>query len=213
LAPPASHLPAIPHPDGLLARCHALFGARIVDAHEFAGEVTVLVERQAVYEVVRLLKETRDLLFDQMIDICGVDYPERPERFEVVYHLLSMKFNRRIRVKCQTDEVEPVASVVDLFPVAGWFERETWDCFGVYFEGNPDLRRILTDYGFQGHPFRKDFPLSGHVELRYSAEQERVVYEPVQLAQDFRDFDFLSPWEGMLPGDEKAGDLPAAPSP
>ncbi|MFN3592632.1 MAG: NADH-quinone oxidoreductase subunit C, partial [Thermaurantiacus sp.] len=130
--------------------------------------------------------------------------PERPERFDVVYHLLSMRNNRRIRVKLMTDEMAPVQSVVDLFPVAGWFERETWDMYGVFFEGNPDLRRILTDYGFEGHPFRKDFPLTGHVELRYSAEQERVVYEPVRLKQDFRDFDFLSPWEGMLPGDEKA---------
>ncbi|MFN7400659.1 MAG: NADH-quinone oxidoreductase subunit C, partial [Sandaracinobacter sp.] len=142
-----------------------------------------------------------------LLDIAGVDWPDRPERLEVNYHLLSMRHNRRIRVKLTTDEENPVPSVTSLYPNAGWLEREVWDCYGVLFEGNPDLRRILTDYGFEGHPFRKDFPLTGHVELRYSEEQGRVVYEPVKLPQDFRRFDFLSPWEGnwKLPGDEKAG--------
>jgi NADH-quinone oxidoreductase subunit C len=198
------HLPAVAGADGVIERAASLLGDMMLDAQRKHGEATLRVHRNSIYEVLRILKETRDLAFDQLIDICGVDWPERPERFDVVYHLLSMKHNRRIRVTLSTDEVSPVPSVVDLFPVAGWFERETWDMFGVLFEGNPDLRRILTDYGFEGHPFRKDFPLTGHVELRYSAEQERVVYEPVRLKQDFRDFDFLSPWEGMLPGDEKA---------
>ena len=152
------------------------------------------------------------------MEIAGVDYPDRPERFEVVYHLLSVTKNHRIRVKVSTDEVMPVPSVTGLWPVAGWLEREVFDMYGVLFSGNTDLRRILTDYGFRGHPQRKDFPLTGFVELRYSEEAKRVVYEPVQLAQDFRNFDFLSPWEGAeyaLPGDEKAK-LPeekGAPSP
>jgi NADH-quinone oxidoreductase subunit C len=150
------------------------------------------------------------------MEIAGVDYPERPERFDVVYHLLSVTKNHRIRVRVTTDEENPVPSVVPLFPVAGWLEREVFDLYGVLFDGNPDLRRILTDYGFSGHPFRKDFPLTGYVEMRYSEEQKRVVYEPVKLAQDFRSFDFLSPWEGaeyVLPGDEKAPQQPGAPTP
>jgi NADH-quinone oxidoreductase subunit C len=147
------------------------------------------------------------MLFKELVDLCGVDYPERERRFEVVYHLLSLKNNQRIRVKVETDESTPVPSVVELFSTAGWFEREAWDMYGIYFADHPDLRRILTDYGFEGHPLRKDFPLTGHVELRYDDEQKRVVYEPVRLRQDFRTFDFLSPWEGgggVLPGDEKA---------
>ncbi len=203
-----AHLPAIVASEGLLERARSLLGSFLLEARLRHGELSLRVARTAIYEVLRILRDTRDLAFDQLIDICGVDWPERAERFDVVYHLLSMKHNQRIRVTLATDEANPVPSVVDLFPVAGWFERETWDMFGVLFEGNPDLRRILTDYGFEGHPFRKDFPLTGHVELRYSASEERVVYEPVRLKQDFRDFDFLSPWEGMLPGDEKAG--PAA---
>ena len=151
------------------------------------------------------------------MEIAGVDYPERPERFEVVYHLLSLTKNRRIRVKVSTDEQTPVPSVTGLWPVAGWLEREVFDMYGVAFSGNPDLRRILTDYGFEGYPQRKDFPLTGHVELRYSEAEKRVVYEPVALPQDFRTFDFLMPWEGPeyhLPGDEKAtGEAPGAPSP
>jgi len=153
-----------------------------------------------------------------LMEIAGVDYPDRPERFEVVYCLLSLTKNHRIRVHVSTDEVKPVPSVTGLWPVAGWLEREVYDMYGVLFEGNPDLRRILTDYGFQGHPQRKDFPLTGFVELRYSEEEKRVVYEPVQLAQDFRNFDFMSPWEGaeyILPGDEKAKapEAPGAPTP
>jgi NADH-quinone oxidoreductase subunit C len=151
------------------------------------------------------------------MDIAGVDYPDRPERFEVNYHLLSLTRNRRIRVKVTTDEVTPVPSIVSLWPVVGWFEREAFDMYGIMFDGNPDLRRILTDYGFEGFPFRKDFPLTGHVELRYSEAEKRVVYEPVSLPQDFRTFDFLMPWQGPeyhLPGDEKAtGEAPGAPSP
>ena len=170
-------------------------------------DLTYSVAPENLWNVIKTLRDDPRLRFDQLMDICGVDYPERAERFEVVYHLLSLTNNARICIKTSTNEANPVASIVDLFPVAGWFERETWDCYGVLFDGNPDLRRILTDYGFQGHPFRKDFPLTGYVELRYSEEAKRVVYEPVKLAQDFRSFDFLSPWEGTtynLPGDEKA---------
>ena len=140
-------------------------------------------------------------------DLCGVDYPARPRRFDVVYHLLSPRHNQRIRVKVETDEVTPVPSVIDVFPAADWFEREAYDLYGILFSGHPDLRRILTDYGFEGHPLRKDFPTTGFVEVRWDDEQKRVVYEPVRLAQEFRSFDFLSPWEGteyVLPGDEKA---------
>jgi NADH-quinone oxidoreductase subunit C len=151
------------------------------------------------------------------MEIAGVDYPSRPERFEIVYHLLSITRNHRLRIRVTTDEEQPVPTVVPIYPVAGWLEREVFDLYGVLFDGNPDLRRILTDYGFRGHPFRKDFPLTGYVEMRYSEEQKRVVYEPVSLSQDFRDFDFLSPWEGagyILPGDEKAQpEAPGAPSP
>ena len=202
------HLPLIASNAGVAERALALLGEHVIDAAEAVGELTLLVQRDCIGLVLRTLRDTSDLAFEQLLDICGADYPDRPERFEVNYHLLSMRHNRRIRVKVTTDEHVPVPSVIRLFPCAGWFERETWDCYGVYFEGNPDLRRILTDYGFEGHPFRKDFPLSGHVELRYSEEQGRVVYEPVKLKQDFRSFDFLSPWEGQwqLPGDEKAVD-------
>ena len=146
--------------------------------------------------------------YQQLVEIAGVDYPDRPERFEVCYHLLSLTRNHRIRVKVTTDEDTAVPSVTHIWEVAGWLEREVFDMYGVLFDGNTDLRRILTDYGFQGHPFRKDFPLTGYVEMRYSEEAKRVVYEPVKLAQDFRSFDFMSPWEGadyILPGDEKVG--------
>jgi NADH-quinone oxidoreductase subunit C len=163
------------------------------------------------------LRDTSGLEYQQLMEMAGVDYPERPERFEVVYHLLSLTKNRRIRVKVSTDEATPVPTVTTIWPVAGWLEREVYDMYGVTFAGNPDLRRILTDYGFEGYPQRKDFPLTGHVELRYSEAEKRVVYEPVQLPQDFRSFDFLMPWEGpeyRLPGDEKAtGEEPGAPSP
>jgi NADH-quinone oxidoreductase subunit C len=172
-----------------------------------AGELCCRVERDALPRVLGFLRDDPKCGFTVLCDICGVDFPDRPQRFEVVYNLLSMRLNQRIRVKVITDEEQPVPSVVELFSSAGWWEREVWDLFGIYFAGNPDLRRILTDYGFEGHPLRKDFPLTGYVEVRYDEEQKRVVYEPVRLPQEFRSFDFLSPWEGMdkiLPGDEKA---------
>nr|WP_255602441.1 NADH-quinone oxidoreductase subunit C [Polymorphobacter megasporae] len=197
-----------------------MFGSAVLGITEHAGELTVLIVRDAIVDVITGLRDDPDLAFNQLMDLSGADYPERVCRFDVNYHLLSLTKNRRLRVKLHTDDTMPVPSITGVFPVAGWFERETWDCYGVLFEGNPDLRRILTDYGFQGHPFRKDFPLTGYVELRYSEEHKRVVYEPVQLAQDFRNFDFLSPWEGtdyILPGDEKAqapqaGAVPTAPA-
>ena len=171
------------------------------------GELTVVVARDQIVRVLTELRDDSDCLFEVLIDICGVDYPERENRFDVVYHLLSPRKNQRIRVKCETDEETPVPSVVDVFPAANWFEREAYDMYGILFSGHPDLRRILTDYGFQGYPLRKDFPLTGYVEVRYDDAQKRVVYEPVKLTQEFRSFDFMSPWEGtdyVLPGDEKA---------
>ena len=172
------------------------------------GQLILTVAREQLVPVLTQLRDNKAFLFEQLIDVCGVDYPERAERFEVVYALLSVSLNLRIRVKVSTDEDTPVPSVVDLYPSANWFEREVWDLFGVFFSDHPDLRRILTDYGFDGHPMRKDFPLTGYVELRYDPEQRRVVYEPVKLTQDFRTFDFASPWEAItdiqLPGDEKA---------
>lgn len=186
-----------------------MVGALGVEAQIAHGELTLVAERARVVEVLKALKETFG--FQQLIDLCGVDYPDRVERFEVVYHLLSMTRNARIRVKVSTDEVQPVPSVMSVYPCADWFEREAFDMYGMLFSGHPDLRRLLTDYGFQGHPLRKDFPMTGYVEVRYDDEQRRVVYEPVKLTQEFRQFDFLSPWEGaeypttVLPGDEKAG--------
>lgn len=171
------------------------------------GELTVVARAEHINKVLTFLKDDQVCLFRQLVDICGVDYPERPRRFEVVYHLLSIELNQRIRVKVETDEDTPVPSVVDVFSGAGWFEREAWDMYGIFFAGHPDLRRMLTDYGFKGHPLRKDFPLTGFVECRYSEEEKRVVYEPVELKQEFRDFDFMSPWESaqyILPGDEKS---------
>jgi len=177
----------------------------VISWQEFRGELRIDARREALLDLMRVLRDDPRFAFAQLMDLCGVDWPDRPERFEVVYNLLAPAANRRVRVVVTTDEATPVASVVGLWPGAGWFEREAWDLFGIVFEGNPDLRRILTDYGFEGHPLRKDFPLTGHVEVRYDEEMKRLVYEPVKLAQDFRNFDFLSPWEGMttLPGDEK----------
>ena len=169
------------------------------------GELAITVHTAAIQKVLTFLRDDPSCLFKLLMDLCGVDYPERAQRFEVVYNLLSLKHNMRIRVKVLTDEDTPVPTAVGIFSSAGWYERETWDMYGVGFSDNPDLRRILTDYGFDGHPLRKDFPLTGFIELRYDDEQKRVVYEPVKLTQDFRSFDFQSPWEGMLPGDEKAG--------
>ena len=170
-------------------------------------ELTVVARSEDIVRVVEFLRDDPECLFIAFIDITGVDYPGREKRFDVVYHFLSPRHNRRIRIKVEADEVNPVPSIIDLFPGANWFEREVYDLYGVLFSGHPDLRRILTDYGFEGHPFRKDFPLTGYVEVRYDDAQGRVVYEPVKLPQEFRNFDFLSPWEGtdyVLPGDEKA---------
>ena len=171
------------------------------------GELCCRVKLESLPEVLKFLRDDPKCAFRVLCDICGVDYPDRPLRFEVVYNLLSISLNQRIRIKVETAEEQPVPSAVGLFSSAGWWEREAWDLFGIYFADNPDLRRILTDYGFEGHPLRKDFPLTGYVELRYDEDQKAVVYEPVRLQQEFRSFDFLSPWEGMdniLPGDEKA---------
>jgi NADH-quinone oxidoreductase subunit C len=181
------------------------------DAFEAAsisfGELSIVVSRDRIADVLTKLRDDAKCQFEVLIDICGVDYPERADRFDVVYHLLSPRLNQRVRVKIETGETTPVPSVNDVFPAANWYEREAYDLYGIRFTGHPDLRRILTDYGFQGHPLRKDFPLTGYVEVRYDDEKKRVVYEPVKLTQEFRDFDFESPWEGpdyLLPGDEKA---------
>ncbi|GLQ07164.1 NADH-quinone oxidoreductase subunit C [Sneathiella chinensis] len=171
------------------------------------GELTVYARAEVVDKVLAFLRDDASCKFQILVDVCGVDFPERSKRFDVVYNLLSLKHNQRVRVIAETDARTPVPSVVSLFPAANWFEREAWDMYGIMFSGHPDLRRILTDYGFEGHPLRKDFPLTGHVELRYSEDEKRVVYEPVSLTQEFRKFDFQSPWEGtdyVLPGDEKA---------
>jgi NADH-quinone oxidoreductase subunit C len=168
------------------------------------GELIVMARASAVAKVLAFLRDDANCLFKQLSDITGVDYPNQEKRFQVVYNLLSLKHNQRIRIKVETDEDAPVPSVTGIFSAAGWYEREVWDMYGIAFADHPDMRRLLTDYGFSGHPLRKDFPLTGYVELRYDDEQKRVVYEPVKLTQDFRNFDFLSPWEGMLPGDEKA---------
>jgi NADH-quinone oxidoreductase subunit C len=165
------------------------------------GELTFIARREDILIVLGHLRDIEG--FTSFVDVCGTDYPERKERFEVVYHLLSMNHNLRVRVKISTDEDTPVASAFALWPAADWFEREAFDMFGILFSDHPDLRRILTDYGFHGHPLRKDFPLTGYSEVRYDEEQKRVTYEPVKLVQEYRNFDFLSPWEGMLPGDEK----------
>jgi NADH-quinone oxidoreductase subunit C len=182
-------------------------GAAVL-ATEFAyGELTLTVARESIVEVVTFLRDDPACRFISFIDVCGADYPARAERFEVIYHFLSPHLNQRIRVKLSTDDMTPVPSITGVFSGADWFERETYDLYGVMFSGHPDLRRILTDYGFDGHPLRKDFPMTGFVEVRYDESRKRVVYEPVRLLQEFRTFDYLSPWEGtdyVLPGDEKA---------
>ena len=177
-----------------------------VSASLARGELTLLADAAHVLDVLTYLRDDEACRFINFIDLCGVDYPAREKRFDVVYHLLSPKLNQRVRLKVQTDETTPVASAIPVFPCANWFEREAYDLYGILFSGHPDLRRILTDYGFEGHPLRKDFPLTGFVEVRYDDAEKRVVYEPVKLNQEFRNFDFLSPWEGqgILPGDEKA---------
>jgi NADH-quinone oxidoreductase subunit C len=211
----ASPAPRIAPRAGIVEEVKAAIGDAFLSAKDEVDEVSIDVRRDTVLDVLRILRDRFE--YQQLMEIAGVDYPERAERFEIVYHLLSLTKNHRIRIRVATDEDAPVPSVTSLFPVAGWLEREVFDLYGVVFEGNGDLRRILTDYGFRGFPFRKDFPLTGYVELRYSEEQKRVVYEPVELSQDFRDFDFMSPWEGaeyILPGDEKGSpEAPGAPTP
>jgi NADH-quinone oxidoreductase subunit C len=185
----------------------ARLGDAVLDQQIAYGDLTILVDGARIVEVVSFLREDPACRFVSFIDLCGVDYPGRERRFDVVYHLLSPAHNTRIRIKVETDETTPVPSIIDVYPAANWFEREAYDLYGILFSGHPDLRRILTDYGFEGHPLRKDFPLTGFVEVRYDDEQKRVVYERVKLQQEFRNFDFLSPWEGtdyVLPGDEKA---------
>ncbi|MFT6659904.1 NADH-quinone oxidoreductase subunit C [Maritalea sp.] len=184
----------------------AKLGDAVLSTSMKFGELTFNIERAAIVKVIRFLKEDSQCQFFSFIDVCGVDYPARPERFDVVYHLLSPTRNVRIRIKLTTDEKTPVDSICGVFPGADWFEREAYDMYGILFVGHPDLRRLLTDYGFEGYPLRKDFPVTGFVEVRYNEELKRVVYEPVKLAQEFRNFDYLSPWEGtdyVLPGDEK----------
>ena len=207
--------PKIKAREGFAEAFEKAIGGAFVSAKHDAHELTVTVKRDGLVDAANTAKG--EFGYQQLMEIAGCDYPERAERFEVNYHLLSVTHNHRLRLKVLTDEDTPVPSLVALWPVAGWLEREVFDMYGVNFAGNPDLRRILTDYGFEGHPLRKDFPMTGHVELRYSEEEKRVVYEPVQLAQDFRTFDFLMPWEGpeyRLPGDEKAeGQQPGGATP
>jgi NADH-quinone oxidoreductase subunit C len=185
-----------------------VLGEDVLSKEIKVGQLIFTVGRPVIVKVLTALRDDPRCRFEQLVDVTAVDYPERAERFEVVYNLLSLTHNHRVRIKLHTDEDTPVASVVGVYSTADWFEREAWDMFGVFFSDHPDLRRILSDYGFEGHPLRKDFPLTGYVEVRYDDEQKRVVYEPVTLPQDFRSFDFLSPWEAMtdvmLPGDEKA---------
>ena len=190
-------------------------GSALTETKLTVGELTVTVEPARILDVLKHLRDDPDCEFKILVDICGNDWPMRAKRFDVVYHFLSLTRNQRIRVKAMLGEGETMPSCVALYPAAGWFEREAFDMYGIAFDGNPDLRRILTDYGFSGYPLRKDFPLTGYVELRYDEELKRVVYQPVQLVQEFRDFDFMSPWEGaphILPGDEKAAMAPNATS-
>ncbi len=198
--------------EGVRETLSAVLGDMLIDAREAHGELVLRVHRERIADVLRLLRDNHE--YQQLMEIAGVDYPAAAERFEVVYMLLSLTRNHRLMVKLSTDEATPVPTVTTLWPNAGWLEREVFDMFGVLFAGNTDLRRILTDYGFEGHPFRKDFPLTGYHEVRYSEEEKRVIYAPVSLPQDFRSFDFMSPWEGadyILPGDEKAATQPVPP--
>jgi NADH-quinone oxidoreductase subunit C len=206
----------VPHLVALGQQIQANSGGAVYGFKVAFGELTLLAERARICQVLTHLRDDPACRFQQLVDICGADYPQRAKRFDVVYHLLSLTKNHRIRVKLQTDEDTPVPTAVGVYPCADWFEREAFDMFGVFFDGHPDLRRLLTDYGFHGYPLRKDFPMTGYVEVRYDDELKRVVYEPVKLTQEFRQFDFLSPWEGAraalpgtgyeytVPGDEKA---------
>ena len=215
----APHVPKTASDEGVIDAATKALGDLLTDVKDHVGEITLHVRREGIVDALRALRDTPGLEYQQLMEIAGADYPERTQRFEINYQLLSLTQNRRIRVKILTDETTPVPSATVLWPVANWLEREVFDFYGVLFTGHPDLRRILTDYGFEGYPLRKDFPLTGHVELRYSEAEKRVVYEPVDLPQDFRTFDFLMPWQGpeyVLPGDEKArpeqagGSTPAA---
>ena len=191
----------------LESHCKAALGDTVRTSRITHGELTLDVSRDKIVDVLKFLRDDKSCQFEVLIDICGVDWPARSNRFDLVYHLLSPRLNKRIRVKLMTDETTPVPSTVGVYSASNWFEREAYDMYGILFSGHPDLRRLLTDYGFQGYPLRKDFPLTGYVEVRYDDEQKRVVYEPVELTQEFRSFDFESPWEGtqyVLPGDEKA---------
>ena len=184
-------------------------GEAIVGVTVTNGELRVNARADRIVQVMTYLRDNSGCQFKGLMDVTAVDWPARSPRFDVVYHLLSIRLNQRVRVAVTTDEETPVPSVSEVYSVANWFERETWDMYGIMFSGHPDLRRILTDYGFEGHPLRKDFPLTGHVEVRYDDEQKRVIYEPVTLTQEFRRFDFMSPWEGaeyILPGDEKSSE-------
>ncbi len=192
--------------DDMVTVIQAGLGDKVTSLTRAQDELCLTTIPEYILPVLKYLRDNQALKFKQLVDICGVDYPNRPKRFEIVYHLLSLHHNHRLRVKIMADEETIVPSCVGIYPSANWYEREAWDLFGVTFGDHPDLRRILTDYGFEGHPLRKDFPLTGYVEVRYDPERKQVVYEPVQLTQDYRSFDNLSPWEGMtaLPGDEKA---------
>ena len=197
--------PKIASNEGVRDALCAALGDMVVASKEEHGEIVLTIARDRIEDALRELRDNHE--YQQLMEIAGADYPDRAERFEVVYMLLSLTKNHRIMAKVSAAESTPVPTVTTLWPNAGWLEREVFDMYGVIFDGNTDLRRILTDYGFEGHPFRKDFPLTGYVELRYSEEEKRVVYEPVELPQDLRQFDFMSPWEGaeyILPGDEKA---------
>ncbi len=197
--------PQIDNPKGAINALKKALGKNCLNVALANDEISLTIKPDSIVEVMTLLRDEHE--YQQLVEIAGVDYPDRSLRFEICYHLLSLTKNHRLRVKISTDEDMPVPTVTNVWPVADWLEREVFDLYGVLFDGHPDLRRILTDYGFKGHPFRKDFPLTGYVEMRYSEEAKRVVYEPVKLAQDFRSFDFMSPWEGadyILPGDEKA---------
>ena len=213
MSPVLHPAPRIASNDGVREALSAALGDALIEAHEEHGEILLRVRREGLEGALRTLRDEH--AYQQLMEIAGADYPDRAERFEVVYMLLSLTKNHRIMVKVRASEDTPVPTATTLWPNAGWLEREVFDMYGVIFDGNTDLRRILTDYGFEGHPFRKDFPLTGYQELRYSQAERRVVYEPVELAQDLRQFDFTSPWEGadyVLPGDEKAAEHPAAPT-
>ena len=192
--------------DALAEHIAGALGPAITERAIARGELTLVVQASDIVYALTYLRDDPRCLFNCFIDLCGADYPGREHRFDVVYHLLSLAHNQRVRVKVRTDAETPVPSIIPVFPAANWYEREAYDLYGILFSGHPDLRRILTDYGFEGHPLRKDFPLTGFVEVRYDQDEARVVYEPVRLTQEFRNFDFLSPWEGtdyVLPGDEK----------